>query len=66
MRYPQTVATRSIYWDFYVPVIYNQTYNNCSNTLCYTYSKNYMYKPHGVKGMVGTISSSARARRTQV
>ena len=22
---------------------YNKQYNNCSNTLCYTYSKNFIY-----------------------
>jgi hypothetical protein len=42
---------------------YNKTFNNCSNTLCYTASKGTsVYKPHSAVGMVGTIASSRRAR----
>ena len=37
---------------------YNKIYNNCSNTLCYTYSKNFIYKPHSAYGMVGTTAAS--------
>ena len=66
MRYPTTVATRSNFMDISIPLIYNTTYNNCSNTLCYTASKNYIYKPHTAKGMVGTTAYSSRARRTKV
>ena len=42
---------------------YGKQYNNCSNTLCYTYSKNYIYKPHTAYGMVGTSASAYLARR---
>lgn len=45
---------------------YNKTYNNCSNTLCYTYSKNYIYKPHSAYGMVGTTAASYRGRRKRL
>ena len=42
---------------------YNQIYNNCSNTLCYTYSKNFIYKPHSAYGMVGRSSAGYLAQR---
>ena len=67
MLYKTTVATRSNYW--YHPVVeldYNRKFNNCSNTLCYTYSNNTIYKPHSAKGLVGTISSSSLARRYRI
>jgi hypothetical protein len=45
---------------------YGKQYNNCSNTLCYTYSKNYIYTPHSAYGMVGTSASSYLARRKRL
>jgi hypothetical protein len=42
---------------------YNKQYNNCSNTLCYTYSKNFIYKPHSAYGMVGRSSAGYLAQR---
>ena len=45
---------------------YNKTYNNCKNTLCYTYSKNFIYKPHSDVGMVGTTANAYRSRRKRV
>ncbi len=42
---------------------YNRSYDNCKNTLCYTYSKNFIYKPHSAYGMVGTTSASYLGRR---
>lgn len=42
---------------------YNKMYNNCSNTLCYTYSKNFIYKPHSAYGMVGRSSAGYLAQR---
>lgn len=45
---------------------YNQMYNNCNNTLCYTYSKNFIYKPHTAYGMVGTSAASYLARRKRL
>lgn len=64
--YHITVATRSNFMNVNTPIQYNAVYNNCSNTLCYTYSKNYIYKPHSAIGMVGTSSASSRARRKQI
>ncbi len=65
--YSNKVATRSSFMKTNIPLVYGKSYNNCSNTLCYTYSKGTtVYAPHSAKGMVGTPSSSARARRTQV
>lgn len=46
---------------------YNQQYNNCSNTLCYTYSKGtYIYKPHTAYGMVGTTAAGYLGRRKRL
>ena len=45
---------------------YNKMYNNCSNTLCYNYSKNYIYKPHSAYGMVGTSAAGYRGRRKRL
>jgi hypothetical protein len=45
---------------------YGKQYNNCNNTLCFTYSKNYIYKPHSAYGMVGTTASSYLARRRRL
>ena len=42
---------------------YNKTYNNCSNTLCYTYSKNFIYKPHSNYGSVGTHAAGRISQR---
>ena len=45
---------------------YNKMYNNCSNTLCYTYSKNFIYKPHSAYGMVGRSSAGYLAQRRRL
>lgn len=45
---------------------YNAQYNNCKNSLCYTYSKNFIYKPHSAMGMVGTTAASYLARRRRI
>jgi len=46
---------------------YNQQFNNCSNTLCYTASKGtFIYKPHTAYGMVGTSAASYLARRKRL
>jgi hypothetical protein len=46
-----------------IPLDYNKQYDNCTNTLCYTYSKNYIYKPHSAYGMVGTSAAGYLGRR---
>ena len=45
---------------------YGKQYNNCNNNLCYTYSKNYIYKPHSDYGMVGTSAAGYLARRKRL
>jgi hypothetical protein len=45
---------------------YNKTYNNCSNTLCYTYSKNFIYKPHSAYGMVGRSAAGYLGQRNRL
>lgn len=34
--------------------------------MCYTYSKNYIYKPHTAYGMVGTTAASYLASRRRL
>lgn len=45
---------------------YNKPFDNCNNTLCYTYSKNFIYKPHSAYGMVGTSAAAYLARRKRL
>lgn len=49
-----------------IPLNYGQQFNNCSNTFCYTYSKNYIYKPHSAYGMVATTAASYLGRRRRL
>jgi hypothetical protein len=46
-----------------VALPYNKQYDNCNNTLCYTYSKNFIYKPHTAYGMVGRTSAGYLGQR---
>ena len=67
--YPSSILNRpthliSLYDTTLLP--YNKEYNNCSNTLCYTYSKNFIYKPHTAYGMVGTTAAGYLARRKKL
>ena len=67
--YPSAILSRStnlITMFDTTLLLYNKPYNNCSNTLCYTYSKNYIYKPHSAYGMVGTTAASYLARRKKL
>jgi hypothetical protein len=45
---------------------YGKQYDNCTNTLCYTYSKNYIYKPHSDYGMVGRTSAGYLGQRNRL
>jgi len=45
---------------------YNKMYDGCTNTLCYTYSKNYIYKPHTAYGMVGRTSTGYLHQRKRL
>jgi len=45
---------------------YNVQYNNCNNNLCYTYSKNFIYKPHADIGMVGRSSAGYLSQRKRM
>jgi hypothetical protein len=68
--YPQNGLHRSSYYItlFDTDLLpYNKTYNNCSNTLCYTQSKGtFIYKPHTAYGMVGTSAAGYLARRRRL
>lgn len=64
--YPGNRLNRSTYFKtmFDTTILpYNKMYNNCSNTLCYTKSENYIYKPHSAYGMVGTCAAAYLGRR---
>jgi hypothetical protein len=55
----------TIYDNVFLP--YNQQYDNCSNTLCYTHSKGtFIYKPHSAYGMVGTSAAGYLGRRRRL
>jgi len=45
---------------------YNKQYNNCKNSLCYTYSKNFIYKPHSAYGMVGRSAAGYLGQRNRL
>lgn len=45
---------------------YNKQYDNCKNTLCYTYSKNFIYKPHTDIGLIGRTSAGYLAQRRRI
>lgn len=61
---PTMRATNYSTNSIYVPVTRNL--NNCNNTLCYTYSKNYIYKPHSAYGMVGRTSAGYLHQRRRL
>jgi hypothetical protein len=67
--YPSGITSRSTFYkSMYDTTLlpYNKSYNNCSNTLCYTYSKNYIYKPHSAYGMVGTTAAGYLGQRKRL
>jgi len=67
--YPSGLTNRSSYYkSLFNPnnLPYNKKYNNCNNALCYTYSKNYIYKPHSAYGMVGTTAAGYLGRRNRL
>jgi len=48
-------------------VMGQRKYNNCTNTLCFTYSKGtYIYKPHSVKGLIGRTASGYLHQRNRI
>ena len=62
-----SVSGRStFFYNYTTKLPYNKVYNNCDNTLCYTYSKNFIYKPHADLGRVGTTASSHLFRRKRI
>ena len=67
--YPSNRTNRATNWISMfnqVALPYNKMYNNCNNALCYTYSKNYVYKPHSAYGMVGTSAAGYLGRRNRL
>lgn len=52
---------------YYIPPKTNIRYNNCNNTLCYTYNhSNLIYQPNSGYGKVGTTASSYLASRKRL
>jgi hypothetical protein len=49
-----------------VDLPYNKTYNNCAGQFCYTYSKNYIYKPHTDTGLIGRTAAGYLAQRKRI
>ncbi len=67
--YPSGITSRSTFYkSMYDTTLlpYNKPYNNCSNTFCYTYRKNYIYKPHSAYGMVGTTAAGYLGQRKRL
>lgn len=50
----------------YPPSFRYQLFNNCNNTLCYTYNNKTMYHPHSASGRIGTIASTYLAIRKRI
>jgi hypothetical protein len=50
----------------YIPTPIGQMFNNCNNTLCYTYNHSYVYKPHTAYGRVGTSAAGYLASRKRL
>jgi hypothetical protein len=50
----------------YIPTPIGQRFNNCNNTLCYTYNHSYVYKPHTAYGRVGTSAAGYLASRKRL
>ena len=67
--YPSNRTNKATKWSslFYQTILpYNKQYDNCKNSLCYTYSKNFIYKPHSAYGMVGTSAAGYLGRRNRL
>ena len=62
---PVMRATNLTTIDTFIPTTFLRL-NNCSNTLCYTYNHNYIYKPHTAYGMVGTTAAGYLASRKRL
>lgn len=69
LSYPNHYTNRPIYFKtmFDTTLLpYNKMYDNSTNTLCYTQSKNYIYKPHNNYGRVGTSTAGYIASRNRL
>jgi hypothetical protein len=67
--YPSGRLGRSTYFITMFDTVvlpYNMQYNNCVNSRCYTYSKNFIYKPHTAYGAVGRSSAGYLAQRRRL
>ena len=66
--YPSNLLNKSsnFYSLFNKPLVYNKKFNNCNNTLCYTWNHNYIYKPHSGYGSVGTSAAGSLAQRRRL
>lgn len=62
---PYMRATNLSTLNPYVPYS-SPSFNNCNNTLCYTYNHNYIYRPHSAYGTVGTSAAGYLASRKRL
>ena len=62
--YSPSILSRSNYYKS----LFNTTRlsNAAPTNLCYTYSKNYIYKPHTAYGIVGTTAAGYLASRRRL
>ena len=64
VSYSSSILSRSNYYKSMFDT--NSLIRAAPTNLCYTYSKNYIYKPHTAYGMVGTTASSYLASRRRL
>ena len=62
--YPSSILSRS---NYYKSLFDTRSLIHAAPTnLCYTYSKNYIYKPHTAYGIVGTTAAGYLASRRRL
>jgi len=67
--YPSNLLNKSTsFYSLYqrAPLAYNKKFNNCKNTLCFTWGHNYIYKPHSGYGSVGTTAAGSLAQKRRL
>lgn len=62
--YSPSILSRSTYYKSLFDT--NSLIRVAPTNLCYTYSKNYIYKPHTAYGIVGTTSAGYLASRRRL
>ena len=63
--YPSNITGRATYFKTLGDTT-QTSYLNKNNKMCYTYSKNYYYKPHSDYGMVGRTAAGYLGQRKRL